>query len=123
MGPQDCKPCFKLFRWALHGRKAAAPRVPSVQGRVEEAVGLGETRPCDPFYKCANQVEDLWAQGIRAARGIGAFGMLGNVCVIYMLEAAILQDMDAAWSELLSAEATRSKAINAQIREYAFQQL
>ncbi|KAF8606856.1 hypothetical protein BDV93DRAFT_488758 [Ceratobasidium sp. AG-I] len=28
-----------------------------------------------------------------------------------------LSDMDAAWSELLSAEATRSKAINAQIRE------
>lgn len=29
------------------------------------------------------------------------------------------QDMDTAWSTLLAAEATRSKTINAQIREYA----
>lgn len=44
--------------------------------------------------------------------------MSSSMGAAYMLKSFIFQDMDAAWSELLSAEATRSKAINAQIREY-----
>lgn len=112
----------------VHRRQRTPQHLRRLQADPEADVGHREAGSDDTFWECSNEVEDVWAEGIRATNGSVVVCALFVSCRLYSplsrelivptYVVCVGQDLDDAWQNLLDAEARRSRTINAQIREF-----